>query len=814
MTPPFHSSRPRLGLGLLSGLLSAALPLSAQTEERPPLLPLPGEAFASPDTSDPFGDPALRSVGDTGSIVPTQLPDKAQILSENGTVEYRADGKSIIYSNPRSGVRMVTEDGLDMQSRSIRMDLGEKVSRLEGPVTIYQGEMLILADSATYDWQKQSVQAQGVKAKMQGLIVRSDRADFTTLPDKRQRVSFLDTFVSTDDSESPDAWLGAKELSVVAGETITVGGLSFAAEDYQMRVPILGWFTFTHSLNPREGYLPIIGSKSIWGAYWLNQYGFLIGNRRVENGIPTADYLVTTRLDGRTRRGLGYGLDAEETAMAKLYPEMTGLSLYFADDIHPNINPTNIPREPIDRFRYRLALQTYHKLVDEGREGTLSLATNINVLSDRYMLRDFFEDLSRVDDKPDNTVRLEWVQPTGQLMFNTRFAPNDYYPTETRAELSAYRVRSVIGNTGIAYETNNAMGYLRQEVPAFQRAAYREALSRITDSDVRNYYERLLNEQGFFRINSTHELSTSFKILNFLNVTPKLGGAYSGYFHVDRVGTDNRFLGYGGCDFDIKFHRTFESFSLPSLRMRTLTHLIHPYATFSSGTLSSSNPLVPQLDSWSSTLSGSTNNPIPLDLCSFTGIDSWDNWTIWRMGVHNRFTTLVDGESRALLDWNAFIDYNVSNPNTTNEFSNLYSLIRFTPTERLTLRLETQFPVIGSSDGFNQYNMDLSYMPYRWLETSIGLRYMSGHPILEDSKQTYIQANLRINDRYTVAGRWNWDIEQNRMPIQQYSIFRHSGPWHIGATLFFRDNGGKRETGFGISFTLSETGTALPINFL
>ena len=32
--------------------------------------------------------------------------------------------------------------------------------------------------------------------------------------------------------------------------------------------------------------------------------------------------------------------------------------------------------------------------------------------------------------------------------------------------------------------------------------------------------------------------------------------------------------------------------------------------------------------------------------------------------------------------------------------------------------------------------------------------------------------------------------------------------------LFGRDNGGKRETGFGISFTLSETGTALPINFL
>ena len=31
-------------------------------------------------------------------------------------------------------------------------------------------------------------------------------------------------------------------------------------------------------------------------------------------------------------------------------------------------------------------------------------------------------------------------------------------------------------------------------------------------------------------------------------------------------------------------------------------------------------------------------------------------------------------------------------------------------------------------------------------------------------------------------------------------------------TVFLRDNGGKKEEGFGLSFTLGETGTALPIN--
>lgn len=802
-----------LGIGIVTGMLMPGFQTAAE-DERPDLLPLPSDSFRTPSTDSPFGDINQRSIEELGSFSKIQAPDKAQIISANGSIEYSSDGHTVVYSNPQSGVRLITEDGLDLQSRSVRMNLDSKVAGLEGPVTIYQGEVLILAESAVYDWEKQSVKAKGVKAKIQGLILRSDEASIEVLPNKSQHISFHRPFFTMEDVEQPQAWFGAREVSVRTGETISVDSLSLKVEDNEFRVPLLGWFAFTHSLNPREGYLPMIGSRSTWGAYWLNQYGFLVGNRRVKNGVPTADYLITTRLDARARRGLAVGLDAEELEMAKRYPEMKGLSLYYAQDSDPNINPTNIPREPIDHERYRIALQTYKPLLDKGKSGTLSLATNINILSDRYMLRDFYEELGRTDDKPDNTVRLEWVQPQGQVMFNTRFAPNDYYTSETRFELSGYRVRSIIGNSGIAYETNNTFGFMRQEVPAHLRGEYEFALDQISDPSVRNYYERLLNDHGFFRLNSTHEFSTSLNLLGFLNVTPKLGAAYAGYYNVERAGTDNRFLGYMGCDFDMKLHRTYNSFSLPRYEMRTLTHLIQPYASLSVGSISSSDPLVPQLDSWSSTLSGSTINPMPLDLCSFTGIDSWGDWTIWRMGVHNRFTTLVDGAPRAVLDWNVFFDYNASNPNTPNKFSNLYSLIRFTPTDRLTCRIETQSPVFGNSDGFEQNNLSLDYQPTPWLETSIGLRQLSGHPVLEDSRQTYIQTNLRLNDRYTIAGRWNWDLEEKCLPIQQYSIFRHSGPWHIGATLYFRDNGGKKETGFGISFTLSETGAAVPINFL
>ena len=101
----------------------------------------------------------------------------------------------------------------------------------------------------------------------------------------------------------------------------------------------------------------------------------------------------------------------------------------------------------------------------------------------------------------------------------------------------------------------------------------------------------------------------------------------------------------------------------------------------------------------------------------------------------------------------------------------------------------------------------------RWFEGSVGHRYLNNHPFHRDASQMYLQANLRFNEKYSFYGRWYWDIEEKRFPIQQYSIFRRSGPWYVGASLFLRNNGGKKETGVGISFTLGETGSALPINF-
>ena len=812
---PLRSAGLALGGGLsFLTFLALTTPAYVPAKEAD-FIPLPQDAV--PNTSGKAViDLTSQDSAASGSTLSPSLPDAFVVRNIGGNVDYDNERRIITYSCGQRPIYLRTAEGQEIFAKSISADLEKKEAYLQGPLVIYQGESLAHAASGTYNWETGRAEVTDIRAKAKGMLVRGTKAEYKKDDKERSFVTVYDAYVSTEDVERPGMWVGTGKMVVYPGDYGEISRLSIAGEENDMPVPILGWVPISHSLNPREGYMPGPGAKSIWGAYLLNRYGFLLGNRRVEHGIPVADYVATALLDYRSRRGLAGGMELTDEKMRHAYSDMHGLALYYAADNDPSINPTKAKRTNVNHNRYRFALQALWKLPSPERASTKaswSTVANLNILSDKYMLRDYFEDICKVDDKPDNTVRLERRTPRSQTMLFTRFAPNDFYSTDERSEISYYRVRSTLGDTRIAYETRNSAGIMRQNLPSDQRSLYQYQISKLKDPDLQAYYLRLLNTSEFARVNSTHEISTNFHLFQFLNVTPKAGAGFTGYYGVDNVEADNRLLGYVSCDFDIKFSRHFESVHIPSMGIYGLYHVIHPYATISHGTISSSNKLVPQVDTWSSTLGSSTVNPMPLDLMGFTGIDGWGPWTVWRIGARNTFSTIYDDESRTLLDWNVFIDYNVDNPNTESRFSNLYSLVRFAPCRRISLNLETQTPTIKGGDGFNQYNTSITTMITPWLETRIGHRYINSHPVQGDASQLRADVHMRLNEKYTFASRMYWDVEEKRIPIQQYSLFRKFGPWYVGSTLFLRDNGGKKETGFGISFTLGETGTSLPIDF-
>ena len=802
-----NKQQTRAAIALILGSL-AQLPLQAAD-----LVPLPEDIFANKESANPVLDVTNRVVSTLGGAAP-ELPDSLQVTNEKGTISYdHAENAFSYLGSSESPIRLRTDGGSDIMTPAMKAKLDTNEALLTGPLTIYQDEILVRADDGGYyNWKEKRTSVGKVRLKAGGLLVRGSRIDYNTDENGKEYLTVYEAYVTTEDVQKPSVWIGTGTLTIYPGDYGRISRLSIATDENDYTVPVLGWFTFSHSLNPREGYMPGAGTRSHWGTYLENNYGILFGNRRVSGMMPTADYLATLHLDYRTRRGLATGIDIESLEMTRKNSSMDGLSMYYADDADPMINPVDGDRLPTKHQRHRIALHALWDVTPEADTGSdWQLATNINLLSDRYVLRDFFPDISRTDDKPDNTVRLVRRTSSTQSMLYTRFAPNDYYSTNERVDASFYRVRSAIGNTGINYETNNSASLMRQYLPHETRLEYQKQIDRLRDGELKEYYSRLCNTESYFRVNTTHEFSTNLSAFRFLNITPKAGGAYTGYYDVGGIGSDNRFLGYVSCDFNMKLHNSYPEFKWKSFGLNGLNHLIQPYATYSQGSISSSNPLVPQIDTWSSLWSGNTS-PMPLDLSGFTAIDSWGDWQIWRFGMKNVLTSRIEDDYVRLLLWDTFVDYNLDNPNSDCNFSNLYNTIRFYPSRRLEFAAYTQTPTIDNGEGYKQYGVSMRLIPSAWLETYISYNSITKHPIQDDAEQLHLRTNLRFNEKYMLSAQWYYDIDEGRMPIQQYSLFRHAGAWYIGTTVYLRDNGGKKETGFGITFTLGETGTALPIN--
>lgn len=807
-----HSSRrrSRVALALVLGGI-AQLPAQGAN-----FVPLPEDIFDNQGDPNPIMDITHRTVAGLGNQAP-EIPNELNVTNENGTISYDHEKNSFLYEgSAENPIRLRTDSGSDIIAPALEAKLETGEAIISGPMQVYQEDVLIKgADGGFYNWKEKRTEVKDVRIKVNGLMVRGSRIEYATDAEGKEFITVHDAYVTTEDVQKPSTWLGTGTLTIYPGDYGRVSRLSIATENDEYTIPILGWFTFSHSLNPREGYMPGAGTRSDWGAYLENSYGILFGNRRVDGIMPTADYLATLHLDVRTRRGLATGLDLEDIGMTKKHKDMTGFASYFAQDSDPMINPLDTPRKPTNHQRYQASLKALWDVTpDSDTTSDWQLVSNVNVVSDRYMLRDFLPDISRTDDKPDNTVRLVRRTDSTQSMIYTRFAPNDYYMTDERIEASFYRVRSAIGNTGINYETNNSACIMRQYLPTDIRQDYKDRVNNLRDGALKDYYSRLLNTESYFRVNTTHEFTTNLTLFKFLNITPKTGGAYTGYYDVGGIGSDNRFLGYIGCDLNLKFHGSYPDFAWKSFGMKGLSHLIQPYANYSQGTISSSNKHVPQIDAWSSTMGGSTISPIPMDLSGYTGIDGWGNWSIWRLGVKNSLSTTVDGERHRFLSWDTFVDYNLDNPNSDYSFSNLYNVVNLSLNNRVTFYGTIQTPTINNGEGFRQYSITSRIIPAAWLETYFTFSSITDHPTQLDSEQLRFQANVRLNEKYTISAKWYYDITEGRLPIQQYSLFRHAGAWYIGATVFIRDNGGKKEQGFGISFTLGETGTALPISLL
>ncbi|MEI6675331.1 MAG: LPS assembly protein LptD [Verrucomicrobiota bacterium] len=803
---------------LKRGALILWLPLllSLAAEERPVL---PGAGEPPPvDTITPVPLSA-NPLNARDPLRPT-MPKELKIDNQ-GTVEGSVE-TGVRLGGP---VKIDGDNGLQAFADTAVLDLQEKSVTLEGKVSVYQGNILQRGRRAVYYYERKYLDSRDLTISTDPIIMEAGKF---TMEDHGGKQVFVgeDASVTTDDVEHPNFWVRAAETKVYPGDKVTFKNLRVYAGD----VPIFWLPYLSQPMNAQLGYHLLPGARSSWGPYLLNTYGIMLGGKlKPQTGDNEDAWLLSQwHLDLRGLRGVGTGVDLSDTRL-KDNNNLTGLSLYYLNDLAPETRNSGVPRGVIDPDRYRIELK--HRVpLDLADAATWYLDANLTLLSDSYYLQDFEPPLYRKDPEPDSTLGVFRRDEKSLLSLFTRLQLNDFQSTATRLPELAYdQARGPWCGLPVLHEGSTSLAVLGAQAGDLTRSTIIEPLLAMPLGDSReagllsrlSTYERDLTQRirnllpgdpriaalksqlldtGFTRFHTYHEFSLPIMLGGAFSLTPQAGVGFTRYMAVESPATsDDRLLMHAGVEAAVKFSRDLGDWKNHAWGVDGLLHIVQPYATWSVLSSNDVDPLYPGVDR----LTDSTRPPT-LSPARFTAIDDMHDWNILRLGVRNRLLTRRDGQTHDWLYLNTYLDAFVTDPILHRSISNLYNDLRFEPVPWMSVAVETQFPVIDGGSGFNEFATVLRFLPTSNLEFSLGYRWLNNNPAVLNSDQIDLRAYARINENWGVGMQQVIELDDQTIELQQYTLHRDLGNWIAAIGLTRRDNRVQQGYGVVVSLTLKD----------
>jgi LPS-assembly protein len=744
---------------------------------------LPAFAFATASGSVTFGISAMPKLllPVFGLLCAVTLA-RAELASQKQPIEISASGDT----NYQDGVATahgnvaIHAGDSDIYADSARYNPKTREVLAEGHVRIYRATGLFVGDRAIYNIDTKQIQAVEMRTDKSPYLVGGEKV--TTISEGAFLVN-KGTF-TTHDSSNPDFRLQARTVRIYEQDRVVFQNVTFYVKD----VPIFWWPYLYQSLNDAFSYMVSPAYLSSWGPSVLFRVS-----------MPVTDDIKTQiRLDYRSRRGLALGLEPDirygenKTSWARL-------RTYFLRDTHPDINRTSEVRTGVPKDRYRISVKDR----TEFSEDIYGIA-NVTKLSDQYLLQDFYPGEFQLDPKPDNVVAATKTNPIYTLTAIARFQANDFFEaTERLPEVVLDIKRTPLFGGPIFYEGETGVANLRRQFEA--------------DSGFQNY--------GTMRFDSFHQFLYPNTYFGWLSVVPRVGfrGTYYGetrdlgttlltpsdgnpfipdFLRVDLrepvqfAGNTFRTVMNAGVESSFKISREWENAQSRSLGLDGLRHIIQPFTNFSWVSTSDSDPVaILQFDR----LQPSTQLH-PIDFPQFTTIDSIDNWTIARMGVRNRLQTRRDDLTVSWMDLETYIDVNFDNPFDKTQYSNLFNKVIFTPVPWASFGISSQIPVFEK--GFTEVNTSVSIQPIANLQVNFGHRYLNQNPFFENSSLYVLGGYYRFNDNWGIGIQEQYEGTTGILEQQRYSIYRDLTSWVASVGAIIRDNGGVKEYGVLLTFTL------------
>ena len=671
----------------------------------------------------------------------------------------------------------------DIYSDFAQYDSAKRTVLLRGHVRIYRGVSLYLGDNATYNLDTKAITAGNMRSGTYPYLLSGQTV--TSASDEEYLVTHGS--FTTDDSEKPDFHLNAQTVRIYEKDRVIFKNVTF----YVGQTPVFWWPYLYQSLDQAFSYSIAPAYLSSWGPSLLGQVTFPIGDKITS----------MVKLDYRSRRGVALGFNSE-IRYGKDDNSLAKVSSYYLQDQNPDLNRTSLPRNGTPTSRYRFSLQDRTQITDDIRA-----TVDVTKLSDGFILQDFFPAEFRVNPEPDNVVALTKTSPWYTLTGYGRFALNTFFETTERLpELALDIKRNAIFGGPIFYEGETSIGELRRNFEAF---------SPFEDYDV-------------FRIDSFHQLTYPNTYFGFLSIVPRVGFRETYYSQTQTLnpllfaptippnpfdpefplpnpvtGLPNtndgpawRSIFNAGVEGSFKISREWNQVQTRLLGLDGLRHIIQPFANFSWVSSPNVDPAtILQFDR----IQPSTKlNPI--DFPQYTAIDAIDNWSIARVGVRNRLQTRRDDLTVSWLELETYVDLNFDNPFDKTQYSNVFNTLTFTPVPWATLVIESQLPLLDR--GFSEFNTSINFQPTANTQLTIGHRYLKDNPYFLDSSLFTLGGYYRINDNWGVGFLEQYEANTNIVEQQRYSVYRDLSSWVASLGAIVRNNGGVKEYGVLLTFTL------------
>jgi lipopolysaccharide export system protein LptA len=717
-----------------------------------------------------------------GLLCTATLAQAADVVSAKQPIEITATGDTNYedgLATAHGNVAIHAGDS-DIYADSAQYNPKTREVLAEGHVRIYRATGLFVGEKAIYNVDTKQIKAVEMRTDKSPYLVGGENV--TTISEGSFLVS--KGAFTTHDSSNPDFRLQAKTVRVYEQDRVVFQNVTFYVKD----VPIFWWPYLYQSLNESFSYMISPAYLSSWGPSLLFRVS-----------MPVTDNIKTQiRLDYRSRRGVALGLEPDIT-YGKDKTSWARLRTYFLRDTHPDINRTSEIRVGVPKDRYRISLQDRTNFAED----VYGIA-NITKLSDQYLLQDFYPGEFQIDPKPDNVVAVTKTNPIYTLTAIGRFQANDFFEqTERLPEVVLDIKRTPLFGGPIFYEGETGMANLRREFA--------------TDSGNQNY--------GTQRFDSVHQFLYPNTYFGWLSVVPRVGFRGTYYGETRDLGTTlldpsdgNPFIPdflrvnlkqpvqFGGSTFrtvmnagvesSFKISREWEDAQSRSLGLDGLRHIIQPFTNFSWVSTSDSNPVsILQFDR----LQPSTQLQ-PIDFPQFTSVDSIDNWTIARLGVRNRLQTRRDDLTVSWMELETYIDVNFDNPFDKTQYSNLFNKINFTPVPWAAFGISSQLPVFEK--GFTEVNTSVNIQPIANLQVNFAHRYLNQNPFFDNSSLYVLSGYYRLNDNWGIGIQEQYEGTTGILEQQRYSIYRDLTSWVASIGAIIRDNGGVKEYGVLLTFTL------------